>query len=1256
MNTLIESLNHWGSRATDFAWPLLWQSSLLIGALLLLDALLRRRARAVLRYALWLLVLLKLLLPPSLALPTGLGYWLGTSHPTASTLPPPRAVSVITVSGMVPVRPASSLLAPTPPKLSRPSELLLVWLAGSAILLGFLVRRSWQAARLLRQAQPATEELQSLLDNCRRQLELRHTVRLKLSASAVSPAICGLWRPAMLLPRDLVQRLTPDQLRAVLFHELVHLQRHDVWVNCLQALLQVAYWWHPLVWLANARIRRVREEAVDEAVMVALGSQAETYPATLLEVARLAFARPFTALGLVGIFESKGALQQRIRRLLERPVPRSAKLSLTGILAVVACGALLLPMARGNRAAAPTPSTLPASGNSTAANVLVECQFLEMGEDVLRSLTAGPPALVGTNGHQAWLIPPAQGTNRLEALTKLPGVRLIAAPRLSLVSGRTGRISDSHTDSLNGRDVNLSSACEVTPRVNGTNIDLTLKASITELAEVDGNGPPVLATNAAGRVVCEVADVRVTVPDGGGVMVQNPNLQAARGRHLVLLVKPAILPEAGGSQAGTDGSPPMADPRTAYTETLLFPFGPMVFELAGQPLVVHVGVGETGPFYSLHGRQMTSEELAKALALEATAGTNRVLCIRSATNTPFHVVKTVMDTAQAAGLFRFSFGEANERRETRIFRFDATNLTSNPTLAGMSIDRALRSYLADRGVSTELPNNIYYGDRKAVLMVRATPEELDRLAQSLPTSAGMPAPNPKAEADVGGMDSHEIRTGPGRNAILSKLHRTVLDEVVFEDLPLPAVLQYLSAQALKKDPDKQGVTFLINSNVVAAATPAPFVDPSTGQVVPAPAPEPLVMGQITIKISPAMRQVRLIDVLEAVVKAADKPIKYTVDEYAVVISQKLADQAQLETRIFRVDPKTFVEGLQAVGTFPLGDSVPENAPLDYLKDRLPRPTSMNPIQDVVRAFFRAAGINLSPPHQLYYNDRKGILMVRATSQELDVIQKAVEVLNVAPAQLTIDAKFMEVPEDVVKGIPAGTVVPSAEGKAQIRILTAAQARKLLMDAEKTADAQILSMPKVTTLSGRQTPLQALDFGTTVAPMDPPGLFQKGSLAIMGTNTSSLRTKLVPLGPVLDVLPVVSSEVSTVELTVILSLTEFLGYDEETPRQFAPQVTLPVGNNVGVPIQSQLPLPIFRTRQIETKATVYDGQTLLLTDPTVMKIYGQPGGGSKTDIVSEDTRKRLLVLITPTLIDPAGNPIHTPDNLPYDPNSVPPQPK
>jgi beta-lactamase regulating signal transducer with metallopeptidase domain len=168
----------------------------------------------------------------------------------------------------------------------------------------------------------------------------------------------------ILLPRSLADHLPPVQLRAVLLHELVHLRRGDVWINCLQALVQILYWWHPLLWLANARIRRVREEAVDDAVMLALNEDADTYAPTLLEVAKLSLRRPLASLGLVGILESRSSLRQRIERLLDFRPPRKAGLTLGSALAVLGFTAVAVPMGE-----APAPAeAAPLAGSQVATN------------------------------------------------------------------------------------------------------------------------------------------------------------------------------------------------------------------------------------------------------------------------------------------------------------------------------------------------------------------------------------------------------------------------------------------------------------------------------------------------------------------------------------------------------------------------------------------------------------------------------------------------------------------------------------------------------------------------------------------------------------------------------------------------------------------------------------------------------------------------------------------------------------------------
>lgn len=375
MNSLIEILNAGGDHAVRFAWPMLWQSSLLIGLLFALEWVWRRKVRAAVRYALWLVVLAKLLLPPSLALPTGLGWWLrlvpaapkAQASPVVVTYGPELALNL----------PADNPAVSMPPAHASLSAAGVGLIGSSLISLGLLVWMllRWREVALeAHTAGAAPEWLEALLEESRRTAQVRCRVRLRLIDKPASPAVCGLLRPTILLPRPLSEQLPPAQLRAVLLHELVHLRRGDVWVNCAQALLQLVYWWHPLLWLANARIRRVREEAVDDAVVQALGGEAEGYAPTLLEVAKLALQRPLASLGLVGILESHNSLRQRIVRLLDLRPPRKAGLTLGSALWVLAFGALAVPMGEWPAAPAAGPdkatkeSRLNPAGNPVVTN------------------------------------------------------------------------------------------------------------------------------------------------------------------------------------------------------------------------------------------------------------------------------------------------------------------------------------------------------------------------------------------------------------------------------------------------------------------------------------------------------------------------------------------------------------------------------------------------------------------------------------------------------------------------------------------------------------------------------------------------------------------------------------------------------------------------------------------------------------------------------------------------------------------------
>lgn len=509
MNATIDTWNHWGDSFLNVAWPMLWQSSLLIAVVFALDGLLARKLRASIRHALWLVVLVKLLLPPTLALPTGATWWLWPAKP--ALVPVMKNVTVTYSTDILP--PAQSLSVPLPP-LPPPAMSNSLWLmlasgVVSVALLLWLAFHWWRVTRKTRSAL-VSSAYDSDLAEARRLAGSRAQIRLRLIDETMSPAVYGLFRPVILLPRALAETLSRRQLRAVLLHEAIHLRRGDVWVNCAQTLLQIAYWWHPLLWLANARMRRLREEAVDDAVMAALRADADAYAPTLLEVAKFAFRRPLASLGLVGILESRSALRQRIERLVDFRPPRKAGLGLLPLCVIFAFSAVALPMGQ-----APAPE-------NTATSPMVE--------------TNSPPPESST---------PAVETNRMsrnpiaeisperEALNhKLKEIHLDTVSFQNLPLNEVIRIlhEQSQLKDPDKAGINFAFA----PNTGATQINITLALKDVSLA-------------ATLDAICLVSDhpIKYSIEDYG-VVFSSKNTNAVQYEMRTFKVNPKVLAAALG--------------------------------------------------------------------------------------------------------------------------------------------------------------------------------------------------------------------------------------------------------------------------------------------------------------------------------------------------------------------------------------------------------------------------------------------------------------------------------------------------------------------------------------------------------------------------------------------------------------------------------------------------------------------------------------------------------------------------------------
>jgi general secretion pathway protein D len=240
------------------------------------------------------------------------------------------------------------------------------------------------------------------------------------------------------------------------------------------------------------------------------------------------------------------------------------------------------------------------------------------------------------------------------------------------------------------------------------------------------------------------------------------------------------------------------------------------------------------------------------------------------------------------------------------------------------------------------------------------------------------------------------------------------------------------------------------------------------------------------------------------------------------------------------------------------------------------------------------------------------------------------------------------------------------------ILTDPQFRVVLHALEQRDGADVLSEGQVTTLSGRQAQIQTVDIQFIVvgsAANANGGGAAGGAAAGVGTTTVSPlsqtivpQTQPFPLGPTLDVIPYLDADGYTIQMTIIPSVIQFVGYDDPGP--FIIQAQAVGGVGASTPLTAELPLPHFRLRQVTTTSIVWDGQTIVLGGlvtegitrfkdkvpvlgdlPFVGRLFRSEG--------NQTQKKNLTIFVTPTLIDPAGNRVHTDEEMPF--AQVPPKP-
>jgi beta-lactamase regulating signal transducer with metallopeptidase domain len=365
MNVSIESL-------LMSLWRASWQASLLGAMVLLIQWILRGQLSARARFALWAIVVARLFLPTLPEARWSLFNLYGqpesaevVASPTMNE-PQGRLVVIEPNDNEAMQAPEGWTLASILPWIA------IAWVVGIAVLLTRVLATCMGLSRLMRPMVPCGQDhVLKLVKAACQELQLRRSPRILVGESIQTPALVGVFRPALLLPTSVIKRCDPATLRLILLHELAHLARRDILINWLITYATVLHWFNPFVWFLASRMRADRELACDETVLSLRGGDEKlAYGQTLIQLIEILSPAARTPRQMVGILETSTPMKRRVRMIAKFDARRSKQWLLAALI-VAGLGSVALTdrVTAQQRPTAPanTPATRPANAGEQLA-------------------------------------------------------------------------------------------------------------------------------------------------------------------------------------------------------------------------------------------------------------------------------------------------------------------------------------------------------------------------------------------------------------------------------------------------------------------------------------------------------------------------------------------------------------------------------------------------------------------------------------------------------------------------------------------------------------------------------------------------------------------------------------------------------------------------------------------------------------------------------------------------------------------------
>ena len=304
----------------------LWTSTLVLLTAILIARFVPLTART--RYAVLLCGLLKFAIPPVSLQSLGIDF----SGETAGAISMEWLGKGLAIGAAVPQPPSR-----------WPQVLLIIWLVPAfALAAAWAIARRRLVSSALRTSVPASQREHAALAAARRQLGLRMSVDVIRSPICEAPAVVRIIRPLIVVPEDVCDTLDDAELESLLRHECAHVARRDNLLGLAESAIISAFWFHPLIWIAQRLLATAREEACDEKAAASADS-IDIYVSALSKICRAVLAPRLAGVSCM----ASAHLKERLNHLMRYELLRNRALSHRLVVTLAAISILGVTVAGG---------------------------------------------------------------------------------------------------------------------------------------------------------------------------------------------------------------------------------------------------------------------------------------------------------------------------------------------------------------------------------------------------------------------------------------------------------------------------------------------------------------------------------------------------------------------------------------------------------------------------------------------------------------------------------------------------------------------------------------------------------------------------------------------------------------------------------------------------------------------------------------------------------------------------------------------